>query len=355
MMSNSFFNVILHKSKMLKKSFWMLLMIAVLINNSFGANENENNEGFKSTSIVEKFGKLSVSGNQIVDKDGKPIVLRGMSLFWSQIKGKYYNYDCVKWLRDDWKCTVVRAAMGIEKADGLDGYLINPQTEYDKVITVIDAAIDLGIYVIVDWHDHHAHNNEKEAIDFFKKIAAKYGEKPNLIYEIYNEPMQISWKDDVKPYSEQVIKAIREIDPDNLIIAGSTTWSQDVDIASNDPLKFNNIAYTLHFYASSHKQDLRDKAIAALNNGIALFVTEFGTTEYTGDGYIDEAEVETWFSFMEKNKISWCNWSIGDKNESSAALKPGANAKGVWTDKDITKSGMILKNKIYKLNKTLFN
>ncbi len=355
-MWQSVFGILIQTIKM-KKPFWILLMFALLININCGTTESgsNDNEVEKTVSIVEKFGKLSVSGNKIVDQNGEPVVLRGMSLFWSQIKGKYYNYDCVKWLRDDWKCTIVRAAMGIEQADGLDGYLVNPQTEYDKVITVIDAAIDLGIYVIVDWHDHHAHNNKEEAIEFFKRIATKYGDKPNVIYEIYNEPMQISWKDDVKPYSEEVIKAIREIDHDNLIIVGTTTWSQDVDIASNDPLNFNNLVYSLHFYASSHKQDLRDKAVAALNNGVALFVSEFGTTEYTGDGFIDEAEVEAWFKFMEANKISWCNWSIGDKDESSAALKPGANAKGVWKDSDITKSGMILKNKIYEFNKELFN
>ncbi|MGD8778436.1 MAG: glycoside hydrolase family 5 protein [Ignavibacteria bacterium] len=323
------------------------------MNNNFFPTESDN-ETRNSTSIVDKFGKLSVSGNRVVNKNGEPVVLRGMSLFWSQIKGKYYNYDCVKWLRDDWKCTVVRASMGIEQADGLDGYLKNPQTEYDKAITVIDAAIGLGIYVIVDWHDHHAHNNKTEAIEFFKKIAETYGDEPNLIYEIYNEPMQVSWKDVVKPYSEEVIKVIREIDPDNLIVAGTTTWSQDVDIASNDPINYNNIAYSLHFYASSHKQDLRNKAEAALNNGAALFVTEFGTTEYTGDGYIDEAEVETWFSFMEENKISWCNWSIGDKDEASAALKPGTDAKGGWADSVLTQSGKILRTRIINANEHFF-
>ena len=308
----------------------------------------------KKETIVDHHGALSVSGNKIVDKNGEPISLRGMSLFWSQIKGKYYNYDCVKWLRDDWKCTIVRAALGVEMADSIDGYLVNKEAEYQKIITVIDAAIDLGIYVLVDLHDHHAHQNKREAIEFFKKIATKYGDKPNIIYEIYNEPMQISWADDVKPYSEDVIKAIRELDPDNIIVAGTTTWSQDVDTAAMDPLNFNNIVYSLHFYASSHKQDLRDKATAALDQGVALFVTEFGTTEYTGDGFIDTVEVAAWFEFMESNSLSWCNWSIGDKDETSAALKPGADAKGGWSDEDINFSGHLVRDKIMSFNKDMF-
>ncbi|KAA3615846.1 MAG: glycoside hydrolase family 5 protein [Calditrichaeota bacterium] len=307
-----------------------------------------------NSTIVEKFGNLSVKGNSIVDKNGKTVSLHGMSLFWSQIKGKYYNYDCIKWLRDDWNCTVVRAAMGIEEADSLDGYLVHKEREFNKVVTVVDAAIDLGIYVIVDWHDHHAHENKDEAIEFFQKIAEKYGDKPNIIYEIYNEPMQISWADEVKPYSEELIKAIREIDPDNLIIVGTTTWSQDVDIAAMDPLPFSNIVYSLHFYASSHKQNLRNKAKIALENGKALFVSEFGICEYTGSGIIDSVEVAAWFDFMDKNNISWCNWAIGDKIETSAALINGASPKGNWTEKDISISGKMLRDKIKFHNKGLF-
>jgi endoglucanase len=338
----------------IKKNQMKILSIIFLMSYMFIGNACNEKQSIEKETIVDHYGALSIVGNQLVDKNGEVITLRGMSLFWSQIKGKYYNYDCVKWLRDDWKCTLVRAALGVEMADSIDGYLVNKEQEYNKVITVIDAAIDLGIYVIVDWHDHHAERNEEEAIKFFKKIAAKYGDKPNVIYEIYNEPLQISWEEVVKPYSERVIKAIREIDPDNIIVAGTTTWSQDVDTASFDPLDFNNIAYTLHFYASSHKQDLRDKAQTALDNGIALFVTEFGTTEYTGDGFIDTVEVATWFDFMEVNNLSWCNWSIGDKDETSAALKPGASAKGGWSDDDINFSGHLIKDKIVSLNNEMF-
>jgi endoglucanase len=252
------------------------------------------------------------------------------------------------------KFTVVRAAMGVEMADSIDGYLDNKERELNKVFSVIDAAIDLGLYVIVDWHDHHAHENIEEAKNFFKMISGKYGDKPNIIYEIYNEPMQISWQDEVKPYSEAIIKTIREIDPDNLIIVGTTTWSQDVDIASLDPLEFKNIVYSLHFYASSHKQDLRNKARIALDNGVALFVSEFGTTEYTGDGFIDTVEVNDWFDFMDDNNLSWCNWSIGDKDETSAALKPGASAIGGWKDSEINPSGHMVKRKIMDSNEKLF-
>ncbi len=315
------------------------LVISLITNTNVTAKIND-------TTIVERYGQLRVEGNKIVNHDGNPVALQGMSLSWSQWEAApYYNYDCVKWLRDDWKCTVVRASMGIAKSKG--GYLANKDRELSKIVKVIDACIDLGIYVIVDWHDHNAHEHESEAIEFFKEIATIYGDSPNIIYEIFNEPLlNVSWPNVIKPYAETVIEEIRSIDTNNIIIVGTPTWSQDVDKASNDPLSFSNIAYALHFYAATHKDFLRRKAEIALNNGIALFVSEFGTTEASGTGVIDYTESEKWFSFMDENNLSWCNWSIVDKDETSAALKSGASATGNWSSSDLTASGTFVRDKI---------
>ncbi|OGU33521.1 MAG: hypothetical protein A2057_15560 [Ignavibacteria bacterium GWA2_35_9] len=332
-------------SILLKKYCLIFLTFIFFISNTlvFSKNSIETD-----TTVVERYGQLRVEGNKIVDKNSNPVSLRGMCLFWSQWMGRFYNYDCVEWLKDDWMCTVVRASMGIESG----GYLQNPTIEKNKITAVIDACIDLGIYVIVDWHDHNAHNHQQEAIDFFTEIAEQYGEYPNLIYEIYNEPTQVSWTNVIKPYAEAVVDSIRAIDPDNIIIVGTSTWSQDVDIASQSPLEFDNIAYALHFYAATHKQSLRNKASTALNNGIALFVSEFGTCESTGDGPIDYTEVESWMNFMETNKISWCNWSIADKVETSAALMPGVSSNGGWSESDLTESGSLIRDKIIFFNDT---
>ncbi|WP_271785390.1 cellulase family glycosylhydrolase [Aquimarina algiphila] len=145
-----------------------------------------------TTSTIDSFGLLQASGNKIVDKNNNPVQLRGMSLFWSQWMGQYYTKEAISWLKKDWKCNIVRAAMGVEDTDG---YLSNKETEKQKVYTVIDAAIKEGIYVIVDWHSHHAEDHLEEAKAFFSEVAQKYGNTPNIIYEIYNEPLNVSWKD----------------------------------------------------------------------------------------------------------------------------------------------------------------
>lgn len=262
---------------------------------------------------------------------------------------QFYNSSCIGWLYNDWKCTVVRAAMAV----GSGGYLTNPAAEKAKIKTVIDACISNGIYVIVDWHDDNAQNHLAESIAFFEDIARQYGDKPNLIYEIYNEPLQVSWTNVIKPYADSVVKHIRAIDPDNLIIVGTPTWSQDVDVASLNPLTANNVAYTLHFYAATHKQSLRNKAQTALNNGIALFVTEFGTCESSGTGVLDSNETKTWLTFLDANKISWCNWAIEDKAETAAALVPGSSGIGNWPISSLTASGLIIRQDILTGNSSI--
>ncbi len=299
------------------------------------------------SSIVEAHGRLQVSGNKILDKNNETIQLRGMSLFWSQWMGQYYTEETVSWLKNDWECNIVRAAMGVEDADG---YLSNKEAEKQKIFTVIDAAIKEGIYVIVDWHSHHAEDYVDEAKSFFSEVAQKYGDAPNLIYEIYNEPLNVSWVNVLKPYHEQVIASIRTYDSDNLIICGTRTWSQDVDDVINNEIDDNNVAYTLHYYAATHKQSLRDKAQAALNNNIPIFVTEYGVSEASGDGSIDTNEAQTWWNFLDQNNISWCNWSIADKDERSAALKPGASGLGGWNEEELTTSGKMVRDEIKAKN-----
>jgi len=301
--------------------------------------------------VVESIGLVQAKGNRIVDKNGDPVALHGMSLFWSQWGGSFYNENCVRWLRDDWRCTIVRAACGVESA----GYLASPQVELAKVTTVIDACIKLGIYVVVDWHDHNAQNHLEEAKGFFKTIAQKYGDQPNVIYEVFNEPEQVSWSGVVKPYAEAVRSVIRQYDPDNLIVVGVPTWSQDVDIAAKAPIVDNNTAYALHFYTSTHRQALRNKAMAAMNSGVALFVTEYGISEASGNGIIDSAETAAWLSFLDQYTLSSCNWSIMDKDETSAALKPGASPGGSWKDTDLSVSGTFIRNRIRTMNQDLFN
>jgi endoglucanase len=293
-------------------------------------------------SPVAEHGALSVQGGKVVDARGRPVTLRGMSLFWSLWEPDYYSRETVDWLARDGQVDVVRAAIA---AEGNDSARQHFEREFAKASAVIDAAIANGIYVIVDWHAHRPYPDEAER--FLTAIAAKYGHVPNLIYEPFNEPLRddVDWSRDVKPYHQRVVGAIRAVDPDNLVVVGSPSWSQDVDIAALDPLEGDNIAYTLHYYAATHKDALRAKADKALEAGLALMITEFGTVEATGNGPIDRASSEAWWDWAEANGISWLAWSVADKDETSAALRPGAPPSG-WREDDLTEGGKLLRARL---------
>ncbi len=287
---------------------------------------------------------LSTSGNKVL-AGGQVASFAGNSLFWSNNNWggeKFYNAGVVSTLKRDWKSNIVRAAMGVND-DG--GYLQDPVANKNRVKTVVDAAIANDMYVIIDWHTHHAEDYQAQSIAFFQEMARTYKGYPNVIYEIYNEPLQISWSGTIKPYANAVIAAIRAIDPNNLIIVGTPQWSQKVDEASRDPITgYKNIAYTLHFYAGSHGQYLRDWATTALNNGIPLFVTEWGSVNASGDGGVNAGETAAWVDFMKRNNISNANWSLNDKAEGSSALVPGASPSGNWSNSQLTASGSLAKS-----------
>jgi endoglucanase len=301
--------------------------------------------------IVGKYGHLSVKGNYIIGQYGDTVQLRGMSMFWSQWQGQFYNAAALKWLRDDWKCTVVRAAMGVEHG----GYIDNPSDQKDKVNRLVKAAIDLGIYVIIDYHSHLANEDPVSAKRFFTEMSKKWGKYPNVIYEIFNEPLQISWAEELKPYELQVIKAIRQNDPDNMIICGTRQWSQMVNEAAMDPIKDTNVAYTLHFYAGTHGESLRENAIRAMENGACIFVTEYGTCDASGNGNYSPEKTRLWFDFMDKYKISSCNWALSDKDETASALIFGASWTGGWKEKRLTESGKFIREELIKKNTPIFD
>ncbi len=284
-----------------------------------------------SETVVEKYGQLEVDGPHIVNEEGEPVMLAGNSLFWSQWGGEFWNEGVVRYLKYEWKATIIRASMAVEE----EGYIYYPE-EKNKITSIIDICIREGLYVVVDWHTHFATDYEEEAITFFTEIAEKYGHYPNIMYEIYNEPGVISWSDEIKPYSEKIIKAIRKHDPDNIIILGNPVWDQRVNEAWDDPVDDKNAVYSLHFYVGSHGGELRYLTQSAIDKGAPVIVSEWGI-------WGEDWEFNDWVEFMRKNKLSWLNWAVTDKVEPSSILKPGAPHDGNWDDRNFTPVGLKIK------------
>jgi endoglucanase len=297
------------------------------------------------TQPVKENGRLKVDGIQLKNEKGMPVVLRGMSFGWHNWWPRFYNAGAVSWLKKDWGCNIVRAAMGVEP-DG--GYIKQPGQSVQTIRAVVDAAIKENIYVIIDWHSHNIRLEEAKA--FFTEMAKAYGDKPHVIYEIFNEPERQTWAD-VKAYSIELIKTIRAIDPDNIILVGTPHWDQDIHLAADDPITgFDNIMYTLHYYAATHKQQLRDRGDYALGKGLPLFISESAGMEATGNGPVNEPEWQQWIDWAERNKVSWITWSVSDKNETCSVLYPTASANGRWKVKDLKASGAMARALLRRYN-----
>lgn len=294
---------------------------------------------------VKENGQLKVDGTQLVNQKGEPVVLRGVSFGWHNWWPRFYNEGTVKWLAEDWNCNIVRAAIGVEPDSG---YINQPDFAIEKLTAVVDAAIEADIYVIIDWHAHHI--NLEPAKEFFEQMAKKYNKYPNVIYEVFNEPVKDSWED-VKAYSEEVIKVIRKYDADNIILVGSPHWDQDLHLVAKDPIKGQkNIMYTLHYYAATHDDFLKERGDVALKAGCPVFISESAGMKANGDGALDYEAWQSWIDWAEERKVSWITWSVADKNESCSMLLPEAASDGNWLEKHLKESGKKTREYLRKYN-----
>lgn len=301
-----------------------------------------NAQNYPANSPVALNGKLKVSGTQLVNECGKPIQLRGMSTHGPQWFRNCYSESSLDALVKDWGISVFRIAMYVEEK----GYVTNPSGWRQWIDQYVDFCGQRGIYCLIDWHVLNPGNpnaHKSDAIDFWKYMSQKHGQKAHVLYEICNEPNGVNWSD-VKSYATDVVKAIRDNNDNTVIIIGTPTWSQDVDIAGANKVSGTNLMYTLHFYAGSHRGELRSKAQSALNNNTPLFVTEFGTSHASGDANYSPDETRTWINWLNERKISWVCWSFSDKGEVSATLVPGSCNSKNWNN--VSECGQLIKGLI---------
>ena len=286
-------------------------------------------------------GALHVENGKLTDAGGNTVQLYGMSTHGIAWFPQYINYDSFRTLRDDWNTNCIRLAMYTAE---YGGYCAGGDKEQLKQLVRdgVSYATELGMYVIVDWHilsDCDPNQNKDEAIAFFREMSETFTDNDNVLYEICNEPNSGTSWDSIKSYAEEVIPVIREQKPDAVILVGTPTWSQEIDKAAASPLTFDNVMYTLHFYAGTHKDDLRNRLETCAQNNLPVFVSEFGMCDASGNGANDFDSTTKWLDLLNKYQISFCCWNLANKDESSSVFKAASTALSDWTDEDFNESG----------------
>lgn len=288
-----------------------------------------------------KHGALSVKGTDLVGASGEKVQLRGMSTHGLAWFPQYVNYDTFKFLRDDWNTNCIRLAMYTHENGG---YCAGGDQQQLKnlVRNGVEYASQLGMYVIVDWHVLNEQNPltyKEQAKQFFQEMSKEFAGKDNVIYEICNEPNGSGSWQDVTTYANEVIPIIRANDPNSVILVGTPQWSQNIDQALAAPLKFDNIMYTLHFYAATHTDWLRNRMESCINSGLPVFISEFGTCDASGNGGVNIGQSNAWKDVIEKHNVSYMCWNLANKNESSSILVSGCTKLSGWSDGDLSTQG----------------
>ena len=307
----------------------------------------------KSTTYYDaSAGRLHVKGTKLVDKKGHEVQLRGVSTHGLSWYPQYVNDKCFAQLHDKWGANVVRLAMYTEEYNGYCSGDAKNRSDLKKLIKKgVRLAKKHKMYVIVDWHilsDGNPNSHKKEAKAFFREMSREFKGYNNVIYEICNEPNNgTSWKE-IKSYARSVISTIRKNDKKAVIVVGTPTWSQDVDQAAADPIKGDNIMYALHFYAATHKTDLRNKMTAAINKGLPVFVTEYGICDASGNGAIDKKEADRWIQTMDEYGVSYIAWNLSNKQESSSIIKSSCSKVSGFKKSDLSDEGKWLYSMLRK-------
>ena len=307
------------------------------------SNEDEDSEDAASEETSTEMTALHVEGTQLANESGEAVQLRGISTHGLAWYPEYVNEDLFRELHDEWGADVVRLALYTAESGGwcTDG----DQDELREVVEQgVEAAVDCGLYVIIDWHilsDGDPNTYIDEACEFFEEMSGEYADVPNVIYEICNEPNGTTTWDDVKEYAETVIPVIRANAPDAVILVGTPNWSQYVDQAAEDPIEgYDDIMYTLHFYAATHTDDLRSTLRDAVEDGLPVFVSEYGICDASGSGSIDTDSADEWVELMDELGVSYVAWNLSNKDETSALIDSSCTKTSGFDVDDLSESGL---------------
>lgn len=297
--------------------------------------------------------ELRVVGNQIQTADGKSVWLQGVSLASLEWSAAGENIlQSTEHAISVWKANVIRQPVRDTFWFGKGDYQNDGGAGYRQLIDdSINLAAAHGAYVVIDLHRFRAPTADHVA--FWREVATKYRNHPAVLFELLNEPHDISWEvwRDGGPVTDQakaaaaagqgtalaendaklvafhsvgmqaVVNAVRETGARNIVIVGGLDWGYDLSgiVAGYalDDRGGNGIVYSTHVYP--WKSDWQGKFLALVEK-YPLFVGELGG-EPEPMSFIPPERHEdphTWapdmLGVIQKHKLHWTGWCFHTKS-----------------------------------------
>ena len=277
------------------------------------------------------WGKLKLVENQLSDKNGNPVQLKG----WSTYSISPYDVEgCLgenQWeLMKKYGANIVRLVLYA----GEDSSYKNDRDKYkDLVKNSIKELAEKNMYCLIDWqssdptvsnYNFDPNDYLNEAKDFFNDIS-KFcfeNEYKHVLYEICGEPT-CGWPK-IKTYAESVLPAITANQPDAIVVVGTDQWCQKIMEPVSNPLSSQwkkNVVYSFHYDACNHYSLLGDFRNA--QKLIPVFVSEWTAMKFNGDGPFCADNSDYLMASCDKQQsapqvVSWCigNWGKKDKATS---------------------------------------
>lgn len=264
---------------------------------------------------------LSVSGRYIKDPNGNNVVLRGVSLVDvavanTRTRNVRAQIDMATDNANGWYARVVRLPVYPDAIDGTPGWNANPDAYFNNHLNpAIQYCVSKQIYCIIDWHyikDYNSSSVDTATRAFWNYVAPKYRNVPNVIFELYNEPIYPDNWSTWKTWAQPWVNIIRSHAPSNLILVGGPRWSQNVAEAATNPFTGGNIAYVAHIYPQHGGQAVWDSWFGNSSATVPYFVTEWGwqqggatPTSGTTSGY-----GVPFSNYLDSKGVSWTAWTF---------------------------------------------
>jgi len=272
---------------------------------------------------------LHIVGNHFIDENRNIIILRGVnrwSLEFSCGDGHFTPND-FRAIRS-WGANAVRIPLNENR------FLFHYDCSnyVDIVKQAVKNAENAGLYVILDlqWVEPYNNNQpgmiypmpDSKARDFWKELASTYANDDLVLFEVYNEPHDVSWKiwrngGQVSNYQavgmQELTTLINSIAPNRVVIIGGLGWSYDLSrIQQGYAISGRNIAFTTHLYNNANEQPTDwQRAFGVIAKTAPVIATEFGQSDF---GFTYNGQVMNYFEHLKTGYLAWAWVANNDNN-----------------------------------------